>query len=241
MKFLSAIIFSLAIIVVSYLLGDAYLSSANPDGTIATAGLGSTDFVSDLIVWEADFVSVNPDLQKAFNDLARDKEIVRKYITEKGIATDQIVFEAVITSEQRENQYQNGNFTGTIFTGYELRQTVKVESKDVEKVEMVSREITELLNKDVQLESSPPRYYYTKLADLKIEMISQATADARIRAKKIAENGGGELENLKSAAMGVFQITGQNSSEDYSWSGSFNTLDKKKTASITMRLEYEIE
>jgi hypothetical protein len=72
-------------------------------------------------------------------------------------------------------------------------------------------------------------------------MISQATADARIRAKKIAENGGGELGSLKSASMGVFQITGQNSSEDYSWSGSFNTSDKKKTASITMRLEYEID
>lgn len=241
MKVLNAIIFSLAIIIASYLLGDAYLRRANPDGTIATTGLGSTDFVSDLIVWEADFVRVNPDLQKAFNDLARDKEIVRTYLSEKGIATDQIVFEAVITSEQRENQYQNGNFTGTIFTGYELRQTVKVESKNVEKVEMVSREITELLNKDVQLQSSPPRYYYTKLADLKIEMISQATADARIRAKKIAENGGGDLGNLKSASMGVFQITGQNSSEDYSWGGSFNTSDKKKTASITMRLEYKID
>ncbi len=241
MKFLNAIIFSLAIIIASYLLGNAYLNRANPDGTISTTGSGNTDFVSDLIVWEADFVRVNLDLQKAFNDLARDKEIVRKYITEKGIAPDQIVFEAVITNEQRENQYQNGNFTGTLFTGYELRQTVKVESKDVEKVELVSREITELLNKDVQLQSSPPRYYYTKLADLKIEMISQATADARIRAKRIAENGGGELGSLKSASMGVFQITGQNSSEDYSWSGSFNTSDKKKTASITMRLEYEID
>lgn len=241
MKFLNAIIFSLAIIIASYLLGNAYLSRANPDGTIATTGLESADFVSDLIVWEADFVRVNPDLQKAFNDLARDKEVVRKYITEKGITPDQIVFEAVNTNEQRENQYQNGNFTGTIFTGYELRQTVKVESKDVEKVEMVSREITELLNKDVQLQSSPPRYYYTKLTDLKIEMISQATADARTRAEKIAENGGGALGNLKSASMGVFQITGQNSSEDYSWSGSFNTSDKKKTTSITMRLEYEID
>ncbi|HEA30524.1 MAG TPA: SIMPL domain-containing protein [Leeuwenhoekiella sp.] len=241
MKFLNSIIFSIAIILAAYLLGDAYLGRANPDGTIATTGLGSTDFVSDLTVWEADFVRVNPNLQKAFNDLARDKEIVRNYLLKKGVDEEHIVFEAVTTNEQRENQYQNGNFTGTVFTGYELRQTVKVESKYVQKVEMVSREITELLNEDIQLQSKPPRYYYTKLADLKIKMISQATADARLRAQKIAENGGGKLGNLKSAAMGVFQITGQNSSEDYSWSGSFNTSDKNKTASITMRLEYEID
>lgn len=35
MKFLNAIIFSLAIIIASYLLSNAYISRANPDGTIA--------------------------------------------------------------------------------------------------------------------------------------------------------------------------------------------------------------
>ena len=64
-------------------------------------------------------------------------------------------------------------------------------------------------------------------------MISKATEDARIRAERIAQNAGGQLGNLISARMGVFQITGQNSGEDYSWGGSFNTSDKKKTATIT--------
>jgi hypothetical protein len=41
--------------------------------------------------------------------------------------------------------------------------------------------------------------------------------------------------------MGIFQITGQNSSEDYSWGGTFNTEAKKKTASITMRLEFQVD
>ncbi|MEL6974922.1 MAG: SIMPL domain-containing protein, partial [Bacteroidota bacterium] len=40
---------------------------------------------------------------------------------------------------------------------------------------------------------------------------------------------------------GVFQITGQNSGEDYSWGGAYNTASKNKTASITMRLEYNIK
>lgn len=241
MKYLTALIFALAIIIAAVLLGNAYVNRANPDGSISVTGLGSKDFNSDLIVWEADFVRSNVNLQQAFNDLAQDKNIVRTYLEEKGIASDNIIFDAVRTQEQRENQYQNGNFTGSIFTGYELRQTVRVEATNVEKVESVSREITELLNQGVQLQSKPPRYFYTKLADLKIEMISKATEDARLRAEKIAENSGGDLGKLKSARMGVFQITGQNSSEDYSWSGSFNTTDKKKTANITMRLEYEID
>ena len=72
-------------------------------------------------------------------------------------------------------------------------------------------------------------------------MIAAATQDAKIRAEQIAQNSNGNLEGLKNATMGIFQITGQNSSEDYSWGGAFNTSSKRKTASITMRLEYLVD
>ncbi len=120
-----------------------------------------------------------------------------------------------------------------------MAQSIVIESMEVEKIEKLSREITELLNKGIQFYSDAPRYYFTKLADLKIEMISKATEDARLRAVKIAENSGGKLGDLISAKMGIFQITGQNSKEDYSWGGTFNTSSKKKTASITIKLEYK--
>ena len=241
MKFIGALIFSIAIIIAAYFLGNAYVSRANPDGVIAVTGAGSENFTSDLIVWEGTFSRNNANLEQAYNQLNNDKETVRKYLLGKGIKEENIVFNSVNTMEQRENQYHDGNYMGSIFRGYELTQSVKIESSDVENIEEVSREITELLNKGVQFNSQPPRYYYSKLADLKLEMISKATEDARLRAEKIAENSGGKLGDLKSANMGVFQITGQNSGEDYSWSGAYNTNDKKKTASITMRLEYEID
>ncbi|WP_339662250.1 SIMPL domain-containing protein [Croceibacter atlanticus] len=136
---------------------------------------------------------------------------------------------------------ENGNYVGEEFVGYELTQSIKIESKDVDKIEKLSREITELLNQGVKFYSEPPRYYYTKLADLKIEMISKATEDARIRAEKISEFSGGNLGELQSARMGIFQITGQNSNEDYSWGGTYNTSSREKTASITMKINYEID
>ena len=72
-------------------------------------------------------------------------------------------------------------------------------------------------------------------------MISKATEDARLRAEKIADNSGGQLGELSSAKMGVFQILGQNSKESYSWGGTFNTSSKLKTASITMKLVYKVD
>ncbi len=228
MKYLVAIIFSIAIVVASFLLGNAYIKRAQPVGVISVTGSGSENFTSDLIVWEGQFVRVFPVLKQAYEDLNRDKETVRQYLIDKGIPSENIVFNSVQTNEQRDNQYENGNYVGSIFKGYELIQSVKIESTNVELIESVSREITELLNKGVQFNSTPPRYYYTKIADLKIAMISKATEDARIRAEKIAENSGGKLGELNNASMGVFQITGQNSGEDYSWGGVYNTQDKKK-------------
>lgn len=227
--------------IAAYFLGNAYVKRSNPTQLIAITGLGNENFTSDLIVWEGRFVAFNSDLKTAFEQVNSDKEIVRDYLVSKGIPSENIIFNSVQTLEQRDNRYDNGNFVGSVFRGYELSQTVQIESNDVALVEEVSREITELLNKGVQLYSSPPRYYYTKLSDLKIKMISKATEDARIRAEKIAENSGGTLGDLISARMGVFQITGQNSDEDYSWGGAYNTSSKKKTASITMRLEYKVK
>jgi len=129
---------------------------------------------------------------------------------------------------------------GQTFTGYQLNQSLVIESKEVEKVEKISREITELLNQGIAFYSQQPRYYYTDLESLKLEMIAKATEDARIRAERISENSGASLGNLISANMGVFQITGQNSGEDYSWGGAFNTSSKNKTASITMKLVFEV-
>lgn len=241
MKHISAIIFGAAIVIAAYFLGNAYVNRANPPQIISVTGLGNENFTSDLIVWEGQFSTNSSYLQEAFEQLNNDKDIVRSYLISKGVAAEDIIFNSVQTNEQRDNKYENGNYVGSIFRGYQLTQSINIESQNVAVIEGVAREITELLNKGVQFNSNPPRYYYTKLTDLKIEMISKATEDARLRAEKIAENSGSGLGELISAKMGVFQITGQNSGEDYSWGGSFNTDSKNKTASITMRLDYKVK
>lgn len=240
MKHISSIIFGAAIVIAAYFLGNAYIKRANPPQIISVTGLGNENFTSDLIVWEGQFSANNKVLKSAFEELNIDKSVVKNYLVSKGIKENNIIFNSVQTTELRDNKYDNGNYVGSIFRGYQLTQSIKIESPNVALIEQVSREITELLNKGVQFNSYPPRYYYTKLADLKIEMISKATEDARIRAEKIAENSGSTLGDLSSAKMGVFQITGQNSGEDYSWGGAYNTTSKNKTASITMKLDYRV-
>ncbi|APD06258.1 hypothetical protein UJ101_00720 [Flavobacteriaceae bacterium UJ101] len=241
-KNFSIVVMALALIISAVIIGNAYKNRAKKEGTISTTGLGEKNFSSDLIVWEGRFESNNFNLKDAYAKLEADKEGVLNYLTSKGLKKEDLIFSAVKTTENRKRNYSpNGEFMGEVFDGYNLSQSVQIQSKEVEKIEQISREITELLNKGIQFYSKPPRYYYTKLADLKVEMISKATEDARIRAEKISEFSGGELGELKSAKMGIFQITGQNSDEDYSWGGTYNTSSKEKTASITMKLIYTVE
>ena len=238
----NAIIFGIAIIISSFFLGKAYVDRTKTSGKIQVTGLGKADFTSDLIVWGASFSTQNQNLKQAYSKLENDKKTIKEYLINKGIKESNIVFSAVMTDRLTKRKYTNdGKYIGEEFIGYSLRQNLDVESTEVNKVEKISREVTELLNKGITLYSQDPRYYYTKLADLKIEMISKATEDARVRAEKIAQFSGGKLGDLQSAKMGIFQITGQNSNEDYSWGGTFNTSSKEKTASITMKLVYKVQ
>ena len=80
-----------------------------------------------------------------------------------------------------------------------------------------------------------------KLDDVKLSLIERASADARARAEKIAQNAGTGIGAVASARMGVFQITGANANEEFSAGGSFNTASRHKKARITMRIEYRIK
>jgi hypothetical protein len=154
----------------------------------------------------------------------------------------EMVFSAVSIDKDFTYRYDaDDRQTGSDFTGYNLRQNVKVDSKDIDKVEKISREVTELIESGIEFNSSSPSYYYTKLSELKVDLLAKASADAKDRASTIAKNSGSGLGKIKKATMGVFQITGQNTNEDYSYGGTFNTSSKNKTASITVRIDYAVD
>jgi hypothetical protein len=226
----------------AFILGNAFKSRNKVDNSISVTGLGEKEFVSDLIVWSGNFTRKNINLKDAYSDLNKDREYIKKYLVSKGVDGNKIVFSSINIDKQFDNFYNEyTNSNEEVFTGYKLQQNVEIESNEVDKIELISRQVSELINSGVEFYSNNPEYYYTKLSILKLKMISEATKDAYKRAEKIAENSGSELGKLKKASMGVFQIIAPNSSEDYSWGGSFNTSSKRKKATITMKLEYQVD
>ncbi|MBN8685985.1 MAG: SIMPL domain-containing protein [Chitinophagales bacterium] len=241
-SYVTPLIIGIAIVLGVFLLGNAYKYKFKASETISVTGLAETNFVSDQIVWTGNYSRKTMDLKSAYSQLKQDESTIRAYLKGKGVSDAEMVFSAVSIDKEFSNRTDgDGRIIGTDFTGYNLRQTVTVDSKDIEEVEKISREVTELIESGIEFNSSSPSYYYTKLSELKIDLLAKASADAKQRGETIAKNSGSGLGSIKKANMGVFQITGQNSDEDYSYGGVFNTSSKNKTASITIKIDYAVD
>lgn len=109
----------------------------------------------------------------------------------------------------------------------------------MELVTRISRESSELIKEGVEFNSSSPQYFYTKVNDLKIEMLGEATKDAKLRAEQLAINSGGKVGALRSAAQGVFQITTAYSTE-VSDHGIYDTSTIEKSIKAVVTVQYSI-
>lgn len=238
---LGTIAIALAIIIAAGIFGRSYNYKFKREETISVTGLANVDFTSNLIVWDGSFSKKSSDLKNASLLLKQDEKSIRDYLSAMGVKDNEMVFSSVRIEKNYNNHYDNnGRLISSTFEGYTLAQSVTVESKEVEKVEKISREVTGLIEKGIEFYSNAPAYYYTKLAEIKLDLLAKASADARKRAEIIAQNSGAGLGTMKKANMGVFQIVGQNSNEDFSYGGAFNTTSKNKTGTITMRVEYGV-
>lgn len=234
----NAIVIALAIIIGAFVIGSAYKYKFISSETIVVTGLAEKDFTSDQIVWKGQYSRTGFDLKEAYTQIKSDEVVIKAYLKEKGIPDSNMVFLAVDVVKNFNYENAPSGVSKSVFSGYTLTGGVKVDSRQIQLVEKVSREVTELLQKGIEFSSNKPSYYYSKLNELKIDLLAKAAEDAKLRAETIAKSSDVGLGSLKKANMGVFQITGKNDNEDYSYGGSFNTSSKEKTASITLKVEY---
>ena len=242
MRNIAPFIIGLSFIIGLFILAKAYKYRSTTNETIIVTGSAEKDFVSDLIVWNGTYSRKSMDLKTAYAQLKEDENSVRTYLAGKGVQDNEMVFSSVNIDKEFNNKTdKDGNTIGKEFLGYNLSQNVRIESPNVDKIDQISREATELIQQGIEFNSSAPLFYYTKLTDIKMDLLAKASADGKQRADIIAKNAGNSLGKLKKATLGVFQITGKNSDEDYSYGGTFNTSSKNKTGSITIRMEFAVD
>jgi hypothetical protein len=226
-----AIIITIGVIVSAVIIGGSIVSIKAGNNSIIVTGSAKQQITSDLIVWTGSFNAKSPALQEAYAQLKVSKEKVLAYLIKQGVSADKIVFSSINTNINYV-VLSNGQYTSQI-DYYDLYQTVTISSGEIEKITEISRNATELINEGIQFQSNSPQYLYTKIADLKVTILAEATKDAKKRAEMIAENAGSGLGGLKYADMGVIQITPLYSNEfsDYGMNDTYS-LEKEITAVV---------
>lgn len=237
-KLYIAAILGVAMVIGCSMIGDGLTNFHKSAYEIKVTGKAEKTIESDYIVWHITLTSTGADRQTAFRNYESDHAELVAYLKAQNIPANAIEEQSPSITEKTESFWRNNNWVNEKI-GYDVIQTITISSNNLTLVEKAYNKVQSLYAAGIDLDSQSLQYYYTKLNDLKMEMLKAASADAYERAQVIADGCDSRVGKLKNLNMGVFQILGVNCDEDYSWGGTYNTSSKMKQASITVRADYE--
>lgn len=221
-----------------------------PDkNNIRITGSARKRIVSDLIQWAATIETKAPERTAAYLELKGGTDKAVAFLKAQGIKDEEIQTQSASVAEEFETIQEDKVLPGTsvalrsekrISKGFRATQVIAVSSADVALVEKASREITALLEQGVAVTSRSPSYYYTRLGELKLEMLAEAAKDARNRAENILRSAGNTgIGKLVYADMGIININAANSTET-STEGNNDTTSREKDIITIVHAEYEV-
>ncbi len=230
---------SAALVISAWLGGQAISKIRSEDQTVSVTGAAKKAITSDFAIWRSSVGVESTTQQQAYIGLQEQVNKVKKYFTEeKGIPAEALKLSSIdITT--LEELLPNGNPSGKT-RGYRLGQRFEIQLKDVKKIEALAQESAELIERGIPFSSSSPEYLYTRLSDLRVEMLAEATKDGRLRAEQILKSAGSRLGPIRSVRTGVFQITQPHSTEA-SDGGSYDTSTIEKDITAVLTLSFAVD
>ncbi len=224
----------LAFIIGLGVLGMFLVQSRQSETNLRVVGYASKLFESDLVKWNLTVQRIaTPDaLKDGYNRMSTDITAFKEFLMAKGIAEKEINIQP-ITSFPMNDNYGN-------LTSYNLNQSVFILSPNIKKIEELALNPEFFANRGMLLQNSTLAYLYSKLPELKKQLLSDATKDAVARAKEISSSAKTKLGKMKEARAGVFQITEPYSTDvaDY---GYYNTSTRSKSISVTLTAVFKLK
>ena len=166
----------------------------------------------------------------AYKIMREQMPVVLAYIKEKGIQEENI--EVMTYNGYYSYKYNpvTGGTTNEV-DYYKLSQPMEITSNDVNKIKEISLDIQTLLDKGIDINVNQTAYFYSKLSDLKVKLLEEATTDAKQRASAMLKATHNKVGKIQSVKMGVFQITEVDSTSVSDMGiNDTSTIDKKVTA-----------
>lgn len=227
------VFFSLALIISTSIVANTLSRSG-----IEVTGSAVAVVESDNVTWDLDISTAANSKKKSYEKLVKDRAVVMNYLKSKGFTEQEIEVQNTNSFPVFNISPDTGEALNTV-NHYESSQTIRINSNNIALVKDASLDAENLLNQGIDIRSNPPQYFYTKLADLKVKLLKEASDDARKRAKAMLKGSGSRLGSIKSIRTGVFQITTPNSTDvtDY---GIYDTSTIQKKVTVVTLVTFRI-
>ncbi len=206
---------------------------------ISVTGSADKVIVSDVVKWTSSFsrnVGLN-ETREGYAMMNKDLNSLTEYFKTQGISEKEFTAKPVMMNPS----YESSDKYGSRMVGYTLQQFIEIQSGNVSGITKLAQDAPVKLSElGILFSSQGLEYYYSKFTDLKVEMLAEATKNAKARAEKIAESTGSRIGFLQSANMGVFQVTPVNS-VDVSDYGYFDTSSMEKKVTSVVRASFSLK
>ncbi|MCB2055368.1 MAG: SIMPL domain-containing protein [Geminicoccaceae bacterium] len=201
-----ALSLALGIAVGGWAIGRGFVEARSGDRVVSVKGLAERDVRSDLAVWPLRFVAAGDVLAEVRAEIERAEGAVRRFLADHALDGEAVRTASVEVTDMQARTWQSG----PVASRFIVTMTLMVRTGDVDAVVGAEAEMGALLQAGVVLDSERgpqrPAYLFTRLVDLKEEMLALATTRAREAAVQFARASGSTVGPIKRAQQGVFQI-----------------------------------
>lgn len=188
-------------------LGTAALKYREYERTVTVKGLSEREYPADIVIWPLSFTVAANDLRELYDVTTRDTTRIREFLSNAGIAEDEISVAPPAVIDKSAQQYGGGDRPEFRYTA---TQVVTVYSSNIDRVRDVMGAIGDLGRQGIAFTSDNyqyrTEYLFTRLNEIKPDMIEEATREARAVAEKFAADSSSVLGKIKQASQGTFSI-----------------------------------
>jgi uncharacterized protein len=225
-----AVVISIAILLATVIGASAFYKIRSLDNTLSVTGSTKMRVKADLAKWTITTNSIVAPTQVsyAYSIVSNDMAKIKNFLIKNGILANQMTLSPIYNDD-----YWSGNSERKV----NVRQTVTINSNELEKIKTISENMSALSQDGVVFAPESPQYYVSSLPDLRVSLIGKAVLDAQARAKEIASSMNQSVGKLKSASSGVVQVL-QPDSNDVSDYGQYDTLTIDKDVMVTVRATF---
>ena len=189
------------------LLGNAAVNVKQYERSVTVKGLSEREYSADIVIWPIQFAAAENDLTALYGSLEKNTAKIKEFLIENGVSEEEVTFSSPAITDKSAQQYGSGVRPEFRYTAL---QTVTVYSKNIDAVRKVMTSLSSLGKQGIVFTGgdyqSQTEYLFTRLNEVKPEMIEEATRKAREVAEKFASDSESRLGKIKRASQGQFSI-----------------------------------